>query len=175
MQTKTTTAVRPFEAFWREQTRSGSVRLLVETNTETGGSLVVSIDDRFVVWEVWGIMSAAILKPSVDALIQAAQAAKSRGRRLSGFFDFGRMESLDDSGQQQIISFRQSLSQNLHFARTGVIFDGAMSQISYDMANLLYPPPWEERVFPTVDEALQWLQDPVNTNLLDVDGLNWVV
>ena len=43
----------------------------------------------------------------------------------------------------------------------------------YDMAGLLCPAPWEERVFPSVEEALRWLEmsvAPMRVRVRVIDG-----
>jgi len=165
------------EAFWHEQAalRRRSVQLLTEINLQGGGSLAVGIGHRFLIWEAWGELTQAMVASSLQAIYDAAIHAAKEGHRLAGFFDLTRVEIFGEDAQQELISLRQKLAGRLAFDCTAVVFGGTMSRITYNMAALLQPSPWEERVFPSVEEALIWLQDPINTELIDVDGLSWIV
>jgi len=166
-----------FEAFWHEQaaTRGQNVQLLTETNLHAGGSLAAAIGNRFLIWEAWGELTRPMVASSLQAIYDAAIHAAAEGTRLAGFFDLTRVEIFGDDAQQALIAMRQKLAGRLAFDRTAVVFGSAMSRITYNMSALLLPSPWEEHVFPSVEEALIWLQDPINTLLIDVDGLSWIV
>jgi hypothetical protein len=165
------------EAFWQAQAarRPEQVHVLTEINLSTGGSLVATIGHRFLIWEAWGELTEATTLSSMQAIHDAAQSTAAKGTRLAGFFDLTRVEIFEEDANRHLIALRKKLEGRLAFERTAVVFGGAMSRITYNMAALLQPSPWDERVFPSVDEALTWLQDPLNTELLDVDGLSWIV
>jgi hypothetical protein len=176
------TAERPqertvLEAFWHTQAalRREHVELLTEVNVQAGGSLCAAIGHRYLIWEAWGTLTQASVTPTLQAIADAVKEAAIQGTRLAGFFDLSRVEIFDDAAQKALIAWRRELEPSLAFDRTAVIFGTPMSQITYNMAALLQPSAWEERVFPSIEEALIWLQDPINTELIDVDGLSWIV
>ncbi len=180
MQGSSVTAVHHYrtvlEAFGQggQTPRHGQVELKSELSLNDGGSIVASMG-HFLVWEAWGALNQQTIASSLLAMRDEAARAAAQGLRLTGLFDHTRVEIFEDSAQQLLIDWRQQLSGSLAFDRTAIVFGGSMSRITYSMATLLQPSPWEERVFPTVDEALIWVQDPVNTLLIDVDGLSWIV
>ena len=160
--------------FWRQQSKERAVAVLTETNNTNGGSLVAVIRHRFLIWEAWGELDAAVIASSLQAIREACASAKAEGEGVSGFFDFTRVTHMAESVAHGLQELRTEVGPKSVIERAAVVLDSTMAMINYDMASLLCPAPWEERVFPTVDEALTWLQDP-KTALIDVDGLSWIV
>ena len=165
------------QQFWHNQAAQSKrpVILLTEVNTHEGGSLVAEIENRFVIWEAWGVVDAAVIASTCQSMITAAERAIRASTKLSGFYDFTRVSEFAPSGRDEIIRLRERLEGRLAPARNAVVFGSTMTRIMYDMANLLKPTPYEERVFPNAEEALIWLQDPLNTPVLDIDGFSWVL
>lgn len=161
--------------FWQQQAVDRPVALLTEVNHANGGSLVAMIGHHYLIWEAWGELNHEMLASSLQAIREACAKAKTVRARLSGFFDLTRVVHMDESVGHSLKTLRHELGKDSPIERAGVVLGSTMARISYDMASLLFPAPWEERVFPTVDEALTWLQDPRNTEVIDVDGLTWIV
>jgi hypothetical protein len=174
MQTDGTHHLAVIQDFWKQQSKERAVSLLTETSSAVGGSLVAVIRHRFLIWEAWGELDAAVIASSLQSIRDACASAKEAGERMSGFFDFTRVTHMAESVGHGLKAFRTEIGPNSALERAAVVLDSTMARINYDMASLLCPSPWEERVFPTVDEALTWLQDP-KTALIDVDGLSWIV
>lgn len=163
------------QKFWQQQAKQRPVELLTETNTNVGGSLVALIGHHYLIWEAWGELGQDVVASSLQAIREACARAAEQNARLSGFFDFTRVVHMDESVGHGLKALRNELGASSALERAGVVLGSTMARINYDMASLLRPAPWEERVFPTVDEALTWLQDPRNTEIIDVDGLSWIV
>jgi hypothetical protein len=163
------------QKFWQQEATSRAVLLLTETNLQAGGSLVCLIGHNYLIWEAWGELDGAVIATSMAAMREACRRADAEGARLSCFFDFTRVLHMDEAVSHALKALRTELGDDSALERSAVVLGSTMARINYDMASLLCPAPWEERVFPTVDEALTWLQDPRNTEIIDVDGLSWIV
>ena len=161
--------------FWQRQAKQRPVHVLTETNHTAGGSLVAVIRHHYLIWEAWGDLDKKVVESSFQAIREACESAAAENARLSGFFDLTRVNHIDESVGHCLKALRSELGPNGPLERAGVVLGSTMARINYDTASLLCPAPWDERVFPTVDEALTWLQDPRNTSVIDVDGLSWIV
>jgi hypothetical protein len=163
------------EEFWQQKASVRPVHLLTETNHAAGGSLVAVIGHDYLIWEAWGELDSAVIASSLAAIRKAIASAAEKNAKVSGFFDFARVVQMDEGVSHGLRALRAELGAASPLERAGMVLGSTMARISYDMASLLCPPPWEERVFPTVGEALTWLQDPSNTEVIEVDGLSWIV
>lgn len=160
--------------FWRRQPPQ-HVRVLTESGSSSCGSLVVTVENRYLIWETWGELDLETIEPSLQVIVQAHRDAYQSGGKLASFCDFSRLEGMTDSARSAFSRMRGELVGPFAPERMALVFESALSRILFDMITLLMPAPWDERVFPATDEALTWIQNPDTTLLLDVDGLNWVL